>query len=228
MLIKSGTAAGEGRLILLTRNSCCRFHRLLSVWVHQISENEHFPVCTHFSLLSFLHTLHTFVFRPPQPKSLLSETKQQWVERRPPCPAPTVCLRRWGRLFGFIILLEARLQRWPRTPRGVTPWSSPCTKEGFGSPPPCQTVSSPSSLLLSRMRAATPASTKPILMKQRVPWFASPHTVNIHTSPKLSKRKRRKYFTSSHCDAPVACELYRNVIVCQTGSCYNKCDYNYF
>lgn len=64
MLIKSGAAAGEGRLIL-TRNSCCRFHRLLSVWAHHISENEHFPVCTHFSLLSILHILHTFVFRPP-------------------------------------------------------------------------------------------------------------------------------------------------------------------
>ena len=44
MLIKSGGAVGEGGLILLTRNSCCRFQWLVSVGVPHISEHQHRPV----------------------------------------------------------------------------------------------------------------------------------------------------------------------------------------
>lgn len=163
MLIKSAAAQREA-LILLNRNSCCRFHKLLSSSCFWILPNR---------------SRYLYCVSPPQPKSLQRETKQRWVGRRPLCRAPTPCLKRCSRSSGDTRLHKANPPTLHRLQSGATPWSSRSTKEGFGSQPHCQTVSSPSSLLPSKMKAATPACTKHTSMDQRAPPFASLRMVNV-------------------------------------------------
>lgn len=164
-LIKSCAAVQEGGLMLLSKNSWSRFHWLDSVWIPNILNiNFSFSCTLCVTVFIICYTELTFSFYS-QLKLHLIKTQQQWAERRFPCHAPSGCLKRYNRYCGSILLLMANQTRWPLLQSRAILWSSHVIRGGPGYRPPSHTVSLQSSLLPLRMRVATPASMRHILME---------------------------------------------------------------